>query len=151
MALTTNSAYASGTVSSVSGTTFTASSSTFVSGDVGRCIYMRNGDAEGQTRKIVGYTSGTVVTVDHAWDDSPIDGITEDEPSNGDTFYVSYFLDELDNGTDLIKHDKFCYELTSTWNVSNAFVYDINLTFICNGAKSELCDQRVSALWRQDL
>jgi hypothetical protein len=134
MALTTNSAYASGTVSSVSGTTFTASSSTFISGDVGRCIYMRNGDAEGQTRKIVGYTSGTVVTVDHAWDDSPIDGITEDEPSNGDTFYVSYFLDELDNGTDLIKHDQFCYELTSTWNVSNAFVYDINLTFICNGA-----------------
>jgi hypothetical protein len=134
MALTTNTPYKSGTVSSVSGTTFTVSSSTFASGDVGRCIYMLNGDAEGQTRKIVGYTSGTVVTVDHAWDDSPIDGITEDEPSNGDTFYVSYFLDELDNGTDLIKHDQFCYELTSTWNVSNAFVYDINLTFICNGA-----------------
>jgi hypothetical protein len=134
MALTTNTPYKSGTVSSVSGTTFTVSSSTFASGDVGRCIYMRNGDAEGQTRKIVGYTSGTVVTVDHAWDDSPIDGITEDEPSNGDTFYVSYFLDELDNGTDLIKHDQFCYELTSTWNASSTFVYDINLTFICNGA-----------------
>jgi hypothetical protein len=89
MALTTNTPYKSGTVFSVSGTTFTASASTFASGDVGRCIYMRNGDAEGQTRKIVGYTSGTVVTVDHAWDDSPIDGITEDEPSNGDTFYVS--------------------------------------------------------------
>jgi hypothetical protein len=88
MALTTNTPYKSGTVSSVSGTTFTVSSSTFASGDVGRCIYMLNGDAEGQTRKIVGYISGTVVTLDHAWDDSPIDGITEDEPSNGDTFYV---------------------------------------------------------------
>jgi hypothetical protein len=134
MALTTNSAYASGTVSSVSGTTFTASSSTFISGDVGRCIYMLNGDAEGQTRKIVGYTSATVVTIDHAWDDSPIDGITEDEPSNGDTFYVSYFFDELDDGSNLIKHDQFCYELTSTWNASSTFVYDTNLTFICNGA-----------------
>jgi hypothetical protein len=133
MALTTNTPYKSGTVFSVSGTTFTASASTFASGDVGRCIYMRNGDAEGQTRKIVGYTSGTVVTVDHAWDDSPIDGITEDEPSNGDTFYVSYFLDELDNGTDLIKHDQFCYELTSIWNASSTFVYDTNLTFICDG------------------
>lgn len=134
MAITTNSAYASGTVSSVSGTTFTASGSTFASGDVGRCIYMLNGDAEGQTRKIVGYISGTVVTLDHAWDDSPIDGITEDEPSNGDTFFVSYFFDELDDGSNLIKHDQFCYELTSTWNASNTFVYDTNITFICNGA-----------------
>jgi hypothetical protein len=134
MALTTNTAYASGTVSSVSGTTFTASSSTFVSGDVGRCIWMANGDARGQTRKIVGYTSGTVVTVDQAWDESPIDNITEDEPSNGDTFRVSWFLDELDDGTNLIKHDDQMYELTDTWNVSNAFVYDINKMLKLDGS-----------------
>jgi hypothetical protein len=133
MAISTSTANASGTVSSVNGTTFTASSATFVAGHVGRAIYMQNGDAKGQTRVITGYTSSTVVTVDHAWDDSPIDGITEDEPSNGDTFLVSWTFDDLDDGSNLVKHDSNMFELTSTWSVSNAFVYDTNITFKCNG------------------
>ena len=132
MALTTNSAYASGTVSSVSGTTFTASAATFSSGHVGRAIHINAGSAEGQTRVITGYTSTTVVTVDHAWDDSPIPGITENLPSSGDAFYVSYKFDDLDDGTNLIKHSSTLYESTSTWSISNCFIYEKNIAWLFN-------------------
>jgi len=83
--------YASGTVSSVSGTTFTASASTFVAGDVGRLIILTDGSGKLQHRKIVSYTSGTVVEVDHAWNATPwLRTVADVEPSNGDAFVVSY-------------------------------------------------------------
>jgi hypothetical protein len=86
-----SSAYASGTVSSVSGTTFTATGSVFVAGDVGRLIVITSGAGKLQHRKITGYTSGTVVTVDHAWDATPwLDTVSDVAPSNGDSFVVSY-------------------------------------------------------------
>lgn len=53
----------SATTFSRSGTTVTASASTFVSGDVGRQIRMKNGSAW-ESMTITGYTNGTTVTVD---------------------------------------------------------------------------------------
>jgi len=88
--------YATGTVSSVSGTTFTASASTFVAGDVGRLIILTDGSGKLQHRKIVSYTSGTVVEVDHAWNATPwLRTVSDVEPSNGDAFVVSYLQDDV--------------------------------------------------------
>ena len=83
--------YKSDTVSSVSGTTFTANTGIFTSADVGRLIVLTSGNGELQHRKIVSYTSATVVEVDHAWDATPwLDTVQDVEPDNGDAFVVSY-------------------------------------------------------------
>jgi hypothetical protein len=83
--------FKSGTVSSVSGTTFTATASTFNSTDVGRLIVITSGSGKLQHRKIVTYNNTTTVTVDHAWDATPwLDTVADVNPINGDTFVVSY-------------------------------------------------------------
>ena len=83
--------YKSDTVGSVSGTTFTATTGIFASGDVGRLIVLTGGNGELQHRKIVSYTSASVVEVDHAWDTTPwLDTVQDVEPAVGDSFVVSY-------------------------------------------------------------
>ena len=83
--------YKSDTVGSVSGTTFTAATGIFASTDVGRLIVLTGGNGELQHRKIVSFTSTTVVEVDHAWDATPwLDTVQDVEPSVGDSFVVSY-------------------------------------------------------------
>jgi hypothetical protein len=86
-----SSAYKNSTVSSVSGTTFTSSGTIFASGDVGRLIILTSGSGKLQHRKIVSFTSTTVVEVDHAWDATPwLDTVADVAPSSGDSFAVSY-------------------------------------------------------------
>ncbi|MBA3622955.1 MAG: hypothetical protein H0W48_00495 [Methylibium sp.] len=138
MPLTVTTPYKSSTLSSVSGTTFTSVGAIFAAGDVGRCIVFHAGPALGQTRKIVGYTSTTVVTVDFAWNVSGIDGITEDLPVATNGFYVSYKLDDIDNGADLFKRSDSQYEVlyttggTKNLTLRNCFVYEQNLSLRAN-------------------
>lgn len=83
--------YKSGSVSSVNGTSLVAAASTFASTDVGRLIILTSGSGNLQHRKIVSYTSATEVGVDHAWNTTPwLDTVQDVEPSQGDTFVVSY-------------------------------------------------------------
>lgn len=83
--------YKSGTVSSSTGVTFTATSSTFSSGDVGRLLVLTSGAGILQHRKIVTFISTTVVEIDHSFDSTPwLDTAVDVNPSNGDTFAISY-------------------------------------------------------------
>lgn len=144
-------AYKSNTVSSVSGTTFTSNGTPFVSGDVGRCLVITSGSAIGQMRKIVGFTSSTVVTVDYAWNVSPFANEINDQtgvafvevnPAATDGWTMSTYLDDIDDTTNINKaiapvagHEGGVYEQVGT-NVitiaAGAFLYDRNVTFLAN-------------------
>ena len=83
--------YKSSTIQSISGTTFTTNGAIFDSADVGRLIVLTGGNGELQHRKIVSYTSASVVELDHAWDTTPwLDTVQDVEPAVGDSFVVSY-------------------------------------------------------------
>ena len=89
MAIT--SPFKSGTVSSASGTTFDGSGISFASSDVGRIIILTNGSGKLQSRKIIGRSSTTRVTIDHPWNTTPWLATVQDvTPANGDSFVVSY-------------------------------------------------------------
>lgn len=125
MGLVVSSAYKTNTVSSVSGTQFNSNGTPFAAGDVGRCIRFTNGNAAGQSRKIVTYNSTTRVTLDYAWNTSPIDGITESLPTAGDTWVMSHNLDDLDDATNLVKHSAYQYEFVGTGHsFTSCFLYD---------------------------
>ena len=130
-----------GTVTSVSGTTFTSSG--FAAGDVGRCIVMTGGNARGQMRKVMGYTSATVVTLDYAWNVSPFADYINDAtgvafaevaPVSTDAWAMSSTLLEA-VGTGFVEVATNVYELTGTATITvpaNVFLYDKNVTLHCN-------------------
>lgn len=125
MALTVTTPYKTNTVSSVSGTTFTSNGTPFVAGDVGRVVRFTNGNAAGQTRKITAYTSTSVVTVEFAWNTSPISGLTESLPTAGDTWQMSYYLSDLADGVNLIARNTSSYEFIGTGHsLSTCTIYD---------------------------
>ena len=150
MALTIN-AFKTGTLTSVSGVTFTQAGTNFVAGDVGRCIVMTSGPAIGQMRKIVGFTSTSVVTVDYAWNISPFANYINDQtglpfaevlPVSTNTWTMSTYLDDIDDTTNInqaiapvASHEGGVYEQVGT-NVitiaAGAFLYDRNVTFLAN-------------------
>lgn len=100
---TVSAPYATGTITSVSGTT-TVLSGGAVAGWVGRCIRISTGAAVGQIRKITGFTSATQITVDFAWNISPFSaqGFSEVAPSSGDTFIISHLIPDFVDGTTVI-------------------------------------------------
>lgn len=142
MALTIN-PYKTGTVTSISGTTFNATG--IVAGDVGRCIRITSGPAIGQIRKII--TAGTnTCTVGYAWNISPlaseINAVTgvpfvEVNPVATNTWVMSSYFDDFDDTTNINKLSANVYEQMGT-NVitlaANTFVYDRNITFKVNTA-----------------
>lgn len=125
--------FASGTITSVSGT------STIVSGGasagwVGRCIRMTSGPAIGQIRRITAFISATSITIEYAWNVAPstlsAEGLIDVLPVAGNTFAISHSLDDIDDGTTLIKDPNAPSEYRFT-NVAqsftnNAFLYDVN-------------------------
>lgn len=100
---TVSAPYATGTITSVTGTTVVLSGGA-VAGWVNRCIRISTGAAVGQIRKITGYTSATQITVDFAWTTSPFSaqGFTEVAPSSGDTFVISHLIADIVDGTTII-------------------------------------------------
>jgi hypothetical protein len=125
MPLTVTTPYKTNTVSSVSGTTFVSNGTPFVVGDIGRVLRFTSGNAAGQTRKITAYTNSTTVTVEFAWNTSPISGITESLPTAGDTWQMSHFLSDLADGTNLIARNTHSYEFVGTGHsLSNCTIYD---------------------------
>lgn len=138
--------YASGTITAVSGTTVTVSGGATAAW-IGRCIRMQNGTAQGQIRRITAVASATSITVDYAWNISPYTGygFTEANPTAGNTFVISHALDDIDDGTTLIKDSNNNYfRLVAgqslnmdggSWLYDTSKVFEFDSNFIrCNGA-----------------
>lgn len=130
MALTVSTPYKTNTVASVSGTQFISNGTPFVAGDVGRFIRFTDGAAYQQIRRIVTYVSTTEVTVDVAWNTGYFvaDGFTDSLPTAGNTWVMSYTLDDIDNGADIVKstngnHFRFAASVTLS---GTTFVADEN-------------------------
>ena len=133
MAITISAPYKTNTLASVSGTTFTSNGTPFSSGDVGRFIVFTNGPARGQIRRIVGFTSSTTVTVDLAWDQSNVIGFTDLLPSSGDTWVMSLKMDDIDDGTHIIKVNDNIYRANPSAGAvtigAGVFIADTSLLF----------------------
>ena len=120
--------YAIATVSTVNGTTIDISGGATPSW-AGRCIRLITGSSAGQIRKIVSAPTASQITVDHAFDVSPISDFVEINPASGTQFVVSNYLSECADGTSLI-YDATTESLkfgNSSHSFSgNVFVYDTN-------------------------
>lgn len=136
MPLTVSTPYKTNTVASVSGTTFNSNGTPFAVGDVGRFIRLTTGAGAGQIRRIESYVDTDTVVVDSAWNVSPIAGFTDVAPSAGDTWHMSYTLDDIDNGVDLIKRSSEAYEHVSSGSVTvtltGCFVADVQKSLVLN-------------------
>jgi len=126
---TVSTPYATGTITSISGTTVNLSGGA-VAGWVGRCIRIRSGSAKGQIRKIVTFVSATQITVDYAWSISPFSGFgfTEVEPVNGDSFVISHFISDFADGTTVISdpgNTSFRFVGASSFS-NGVFIYAAN-------------------------
>lgn len=119
---TYNTPYKSGTFSGspVSGAlTFDIAGFTPVQSDVGRIIVVTSGNALLQHREILA-VSGQTITISHGWDVSNFFDPTDDQrasdvlPSSGDSFSISYDMDDLQStDTDITVHSPDVLELTS--------------------------------------
>lgn len=126
--------YASATVTSVSGTTLGVSGGANAAW-VGRCVRMQNGPAQGQIRKVAAVASATSITVDYAWTTSPYSqyGMTEQAPAVGNVLIVSHALDDIDDGTTLVKDaSSQYYRLVAGQSLSmnaGSWLYDTSKCF----------------------
>lgn len=93
--------YASGTITSVSGTSVTVSGGA-IAAWVGRCIRITTGSAAGQIRKILTAPTATTITIDYAFTTSPFAGFTEVDPVSGDGFVISWAIPDIADGTSII-------------------------------------------------
>lgn len=124
---TVSAPYATGTITSVTGTTVVISGGA-VAGWVGRCIRMADGPAAGQIRKITVVTSATQISVDYAWTLSPFSGFTESDPVSGNTFAISHLIADIVDGTSVIADaGTLSYRFVGASTFSGgAFLYAIN-------------------------
>lgn len=121
---TVSAPYATGTITSVTGTTVVISGGA-VAGWVGRCIRMADGPAAGQIRKITVVTSATQITVDYAWTLSPFSWLTESDPVAGNTFAISHLISDIVDATTVIQDggaNSFRFVGASTFS-GGAFLY----------------------------
>lgn len=131
---TVSAPYAQGTITSVSGTTVVVSGGASAAW-IGRCIRMQNGTAQGDIRNITAVASATTITVDYAWNISPYSqyGFTESLPTTGNTFVISHFLDDIDDGTTLVKDTQSRYFRLVAGEQLNmnggSWLYDSSKTF----------------------
>lgn len=127
--------YATGTITSVSGTTVNLSGGA-VAGWVGRCIAIADGPAMGQIRKITAVVSATQITVDYAWSISPFWWLTEADPVNGNTFTISHDPVDIVDGTTVIQDGgtrSFRFVGASTFS-GGAFLYAANCRIEMNSS-----------------
>jgi hypothetical protein len=93
-------AFKSGTITGVSGTTITVSGFTPASSDVGRLIIITSGTARLQHREITA-VSGSTLTIAHTWNTNPFIDPTSDQrasditPANGSSCVISYDVSDL--------------------------------------------------------
>ena len=133
MAITYSTPYKNNTVASVSGTTFTSNGTPFVSGDVGRFLVLTSGAGIGQIRRIVGFTSTSVVTVDLAWNVSNISAFTDTAPAASDAWQMNLTLDDIDDGVHIIKDSAESYRMVTAAGVvtfTGVFVADVSKNFV---------------------
>lgn len=134
MPITISTPYLSGTVSSTTSTTITDSTASFTSAVVGRFFRINATVAGrgGQIRKIVAQTT-TTLTFDFAWRTTldTSDPYYEQTPVAGDAYTISYTWDDLDDGTNILKHSSTFYSIVSSSVVisGNVFIAATNLGF----------------------
>ena len=87
-------AYKSGTISSINSLEYTISGFTPQASEVGRLIILTSGSGKLQHRKITA-VSGQILTLAHSFSTSNLIGYTDTEPSQNDTFSISYDLNDL--------------------------------------------------------
>lgn len=133
MALLIDTPYKTNTLASVSGTTFISNGTPFAFSDIGRFIVFSNGSARGQIRRIVGFTNDTTVTVDLAWNISNVVGFTDSLPASGDTWIMSLQMDDIDDGTHIIKVNNNIYRADASAGAvtidAGVFIADTSLLF----------------------
>lgn len=97
--------YASGTITSVSGTTVTVSGGA-VAAWVGRCIRITTGSAAGQTRRILTAPTATTITVDFAFSNTfttgVLAGLADVSPAASDGFVISWAPADIADATTII-------------------------------------------------
>ena len=103
--MATITAYATGTITSVTGTTVVISGGA-VAGWVGRCIALSSGAGAGQSRKIVAFVSATQITIDFAfantYTSSALSSFADVDPASGDSFVISSAPADYADGTTVI-------------------------------------------------
>lgn len=139
MGISLTTTYKTNTVASVSGTAFNSNGTPFVAGDVGRFIRMVDGPAQGQTRLIAGFVSSTQVTLQTAWNSPTVVGVTENLPVAGNTWVMSYTLDDIDDGINIIKRSASQYEFAGTAHTIGGATL-ATATFIADQRKTLLID-----------
>jgi len=87
-------AYKSGTISSINSLEYTISGFTPQASEIGRLIILTSGSGKLQHRKITA-VSGQILTLAHSFSTSNLIGYTDTEPSQNDTFSISYDFNDL--------------------------------------------------------
>ena len=93
----------SGTISSLSGAVLQSQNANFAASDVGRLVYMTNGPALRQWRRIISFQSATQVTLNAPWNQAAFRALLDQQgnrlsdvlPVIGNTFSLSLDLDDL--------------------------------------------------------
>ena len=115
MALTVNTTYASGTVTSASGTNITLSGASADNTWVGRLFVLRRtiNDRGGQLREIVEVNTPNSIEIEYPWRTSldSSDPDFEFLPQSGDAFDISVTPSEIANGVDVIEVDPTLYKV----------------------------------------
>ena len=145
MPITTTTPYKSGTLFSIGtgangvNTRLNTSGISWTAGDVGRHVYFYSGNAKWESREII--AQGTnYCDILFPFGEYPVlkpDGteVPSDTPSNGNSLGVSYKLDDLDDGSTLIKESVNFYRHTTSnaWTIGqNVMIHDTNKTLEFN-------------------
>ena len=151
MAITTTAPYKSGTLSSIGtganglNTRLNTSGVSWAAGDVGRHVYFYSGNAQWESREII--AQGTnYCDILFPFGEYPVlkpDGteVPSDIPTTGNNLGVSYQLDDLDDGSTLIKESVNFYRHTTSnaWTIGqNVMIQDINKTLEFNSEWTDL-------------
>jgi hypothetical protein len=145
MPLVINTPFKTNTVSNASGTAFVSNGTPFAASDVGRFIRLRTGPGNRQIRRIVGFVSTSQVTLDYPWTTSPHPEFEEVAPDAGDNWVMSYRLDDLDDGTNIVKVADDLYRFNFAGGnlvtlTSTAFVADLNIGLQLNSFHARIED-----------
>ena len=151
MPITTTAPYKSGTLSSIGtgangvNTRLNTSGISWAAGDVGRHVYFYSGNAKWESREII--AQGTnYCDILFPFGEYPVlkpDGteVPSDTPSSGNSLGVSYKLDDLDDGSTLIKESVNFYRHTTSnaWTIGqNVMIHDTNKTLEFNSEWTDL-------------
>ena len=139
--------YASGTITTVIGTTINVSGGASAAW-IGRCIRLISGAAAGQIRKILTAPSATQITIDYAFNVSPISDFTDVNPDAGAQFTISTFLSECADGSSLIYDattESLKFSADSHSFLNNVFIYDNNKNITLH---SQTITLGTGACWR---